>query len=249
MKDVNRELRQLLIEQRERQYYHNTIEGEYRFYAAMQAGDVEKVRLSQSQGYLGELGVLSNNPLRNEQYHFAIGIGLATRFCIQGGMNPEEAYTLSDIYIQRADKLTSIEQIQALKDEAQLDFTARMRALQKRRIQSKPILLATECIEKHLTDEINVQKAAKALSLHPDYLSRTFRKTMGITMTDYIKKRRVEVSCHMLLESTVSCTQIASFLGFSSCSHYIESFKKFYTVTPQEYRLQNRFHAELEHPI
>lgn len=248
MNDVNKELRQLLIEQRERQYYHNTIEGEYRFYAAMQAGDIEKVRLSQRQGYSGELGVLSDNPLRNEQYHFAIGIGLATRFCIQGGMDPEEAYTLSDIYIQRADKLHSLEQIRTLKNEAQLDFTSRMRTIQKNRIHSKPILLATEYIEKHLTDTLNVQKIAEAVSLHPDYLSRTFHKTMGLTLSDYIKKRRTDVSCHMLLESNISCTQIASFLGFSSCSHYIESFKKFYTVTPNEYRLKNRFQSELEHP-
>lgn len=248
MADTNKELQRLLIQQREQQYYHNTLDSEYQFYAAIQAGDVEKVRTFQHQGYTGELGVLSANHLRNEQYHFVIGIGLATRFCIQGGLDAEEAYTLSDIYIQRADRLQSIEEIRALKDEAHLDFTARMKSLQKRRIHSKPILLATKFIEKHLTEEINVQKVAQAISLHPDYLSRTFRKIMGITMTDYIKKRRIEVSCHMLLESNASCTQISSFLGFASCSHYIESFKKFYAMTPQEYRLKNRFQSELRVP-
>lgn len=248
MADVNNELRRLLIEQRERQYYHNTLDSEYEFYAAMQAGDIDKIRKSQNTGILGELGVLSSNPLRNEQYHFAIGIGLATRFCIQGGMNPEEAYTLSDIYIQRADKLQSVDKIRILKNEAHLDYTYRMKKLQKQRILTKPILLATEYIDMHLTDNINVQKVANALSLHPDYLSRTFKKAMNITMTDYIKKRRVEVSCHMLLESSVSCTQIASFLSFSSCSHYIESFKKFYNETPQEYRMHNRFKSELKLP-
>ncbi len=248
MSETNKELHRLLIQQREQQYYHNTLDSEYQFYAAMQAGDVERVRASQHQGYAGELGVLSDNPLRNEQYHFVIGIGLATRFCIQGGLDAEEAYTLSDIYIQRADRLRSVDEIRILKNEALLDFTFRMKVLQKRRIHSKPILLATEFIEKHLTEEINVQKVAEAILLHPDYLSRTFKKNMGITMTDYIKKRRIEVSCHMLLESNASCTQISSFLGFSSCSHYIESFKKFYTITPQEYRLQNRFQSELKTP-
>lgn len=39
-------------------------------------------------------------------YHFVSSVALISRFCVEGGLGHDTAYTLSDIYIQRADKCT-----------------------------------------------------------------------------------------------------------------------------------------------
>lgn len=42
------------------------------------------------------MGILSKNPLTNLKYHFVITVALVTRYCIDGGMETEQAYRLSD---------------------------------------------------------------------------------------------------------------------------------------------------------
>ncbi len=42
--------------------------------------------------------VLSRNPLNNIKYHFVVTAAMLTRYCINGGLEPEQAYRLSDFY-------------------------------------------------------------------------------------------------------------------------------------------------------
>ena len=103
LKDKKRTIEELLTKQlffqREYSIYHLEYEKEMSFYKAVQKGDVELVKKLMLPLKNEKLGSLSKNSLQNLKYHLVVLISMLTRFAIEGGMNPESAYTLSDIYI------------------------------------------------------------------------------------------------------------------------------------------------------
>lgn len=53
-------------------------------------------------------GILSQNPLTNIKYHFVVTTAMITRYCIDGGLEAEQAYRLSDFYILKMDSCNTI---------------------------------------------------------------------------------------------------------------------------------------------
>lgn len=85
---------------------------EFLFYQAVTNGDTEAVkknceqeRFLDSQG----VGVLSRNMVTNLKYHFVITTAMITRLCKQKGMELEQAFRMSDFYIQRLDDIHSVQ--------------------------------------------------------------------------------------------------------------------------------------------
>ena len=81
--------------------------------------------------HLEGTGVLSRNALTNIKYHFVVTAAMLTRYCIDGGLEPEQAYRLSDFYILKMDTCTTVRQIADLHHEMAKDFTGKM-VLQKK---------------------------------------------------------------------------------------------------------------------
>lgn len=71
-------------------------------------------------------GVLSRNPVTNLKYHFVVTAAMLTRYCIDGWMEAEQAYRLSDFYILKMDSCTSLRQIADLHHTMAKDFTGKM---------------------------------------------------------------------------------------------------------------------------
>ena len=182
------------------------------------------------------MGTLSQNPLRNLTYHFIITVAFLTRYCIEGGMEMEEAFNLSDIYIRSADRCQREQEINVLHRQVIDDFTQRMQMIQKKPRYPKPVLVALDYIYDHLHTKITLQALAEAVHLSPSHLSKLFHREMGLTISDYIRKKRVEAAGNMLKFSDYSCAEIANYLCFSSESHFIQIFKKEMGKTPKQYR-------------
>lgn len=221
---------------REYSFKHSPFEKEFEFYDCVKNGDTEGVKRHMTPLGGSGAGVLSDDPLRNLRYHFIITIALITRFCVEGGMEMESAYTLSDLYISKADKCTSEEGIHSLHREAVLDFTDQMNKIARGDIYSKPIIMAMDYIYDHLHSKISEEDIAEYVSLSPSYLSRLFRREVGVTITAYIAVKRVETAQNMLKYSDFSPLDIGNYLAFSSHSHFISTFKKYTGMTPNEFR-------------
>lgn len=87
---------------------------EYSFYTAVKTGDMETVVANCKEDafiHLEGTGVLSRNTLTNIKYHFVVTAAMLTRYCIDGGLEPEQAYRLSDFYILKMDTCTTVRQI------------------------------------------------------------------------------------------------------------------------------------------
>ena len=236
MPESEKELTHMTFMNREYSFRHSPFESEFAFYDCVKAGDTDGVlRVMTPLGTTGT-GVLSDNALRNLKYHFVITVALVTRFCVEGGMEMETAYTLSDLYIRKADKCTSEEQIHALHREAVLDFTRLMNAQKRESTYSKPVIAAMDYIYDHLHSKISESDIAYAAQLSTPYLSRLFHKEVGVTVSTYIAIKRVETAQNMLKYSDYSPLDIGNYLAFTTGSHFISTFKKYTGMTPGEFR-------------
>ncbi len=228
---------------RENALEHSPLETEMQFYDYVKAGDMEGVKKTFSQLGGEGFGVLSQDSLRNIKYHLIISIAFITRFCVEGGMERETAYNLSDLYIRKVDTSTTAKEIHSLHRKMIEEFTHRMAAVKRTNPYSKPVVQCLEYIYNHLNTKITLSDMSKSIGLSEAYLSRLFHQETGSTLTEYILSKRIETACNMLMYSEYSASDIAEFLAFSSHSHFIDIFKKKMGITPKEYR--NRYYHTL----
>ncbi len=230
-----------LFIKREIGFSHAPFEREIAFYESVCSGSLETVKtLFTPLGGEG-FGKLCENPLQNLKYHLVVSIAMITRFCINSGMSPEEAYSMSDIFIQETDACRSEEEIHDLHYNMTVEFTKRMRQIQSGTKYSRTTLQLLDYISDHLHERIFVEEIAAAVGKSVPYISRLFAKEMGTTLSDYITQKKIETAASMLQFSDYTALEISSFLSFSSQSYFIKQFKKYIGITPKEYR--ERFYS------
>ena len=230
--------------QREREFVRAAYQPEFDFYAAVKSGNVEKVKeLLQKENleFKEGLGELSTNPLQNLKYHFVVTAAMLARHCIEGGMELSDSYSLSDFYIRKADESKKISEIAELHQVMCMDYTKKMRSLRKKRITSMPVAKAIDYIYDHLHMPITLDELADYVGLNSSYFSRLFKKEMGISVSAYIRQKKIETAKNMLVFSEFQVSQIAQILAFPSQSYFAEIFKKETGYTPMDYRRNNLF--------
>ncbi|MBS4202077.1 helix-turn-helix domain-containing protein [Bacillus sp. FJAT-49732] len=184
----------------------------------------------------GRFGTLSKKSvIRSEKNLFIAAITLATRAVLDGGVPSEEAYTVSDMYIQRLEELNDINAILQLRNDAILDFTKRV-SKYKNHIYSKPILVCQRYIQKHLYEDITLGKLSSLVKMNASYLSQLFKKEVGTSLNEYILRSKVEEAEKLLALTDYSITEIYSLLNFYDQSHFSKVFKKYSGMTPKQYR-------------
>lgn len=240
--DMQKALAQIEFENREDNRFHMPYDREVEFYQSVKMGNVEEAMALMRPFDSSGLGILSENRLRNLKYHLIITIAFITRYCIEGGMEMEEAYNRSDIYIQRVDKFQTEEEVAALHRELVEAYAKRMRSIRRKTMYSKPVIVCLEYIYAHLHTKITLDDLAKETKLSATYLSKLFHKEVGIPVSQYMMQKRIEAAEKMLRYTEFSSAEIASSLCFCSESHFISVFKRYVKITPREYREQ-QFHA------
>jgi two-component system, response regulator YesN len=88
----------------------------------------------------------------------------------------------------------------------------------------------------------NLQRDELAAMVHVSsgYLGRIFKKQTGLSITDYIIKKRMVVAKQLLIKTNLSITDISARVGISYSSYFTKIFKEQVGMTPQEYRQQHK---------
>ncbi|MEM1095875.1 MAG: helix-turn-helix domain-containing protein, partial [Bacteroidota bacterium] len=92
----------------------------------------------------------------------------------------------------------------------------------------------------HYKHPIQIKDIGTAVGLHPDYATALFRKTFGMTLSDYLLEHRISHAQRMLTATRTQITTIAYESGFNSISRFNAAFKKACGVTPRQYRKQHQ---------
>ena len=212
---------------------------EFLFYQAVTNGDVEAVRKNcEQERFLDSEGVgtLSRNPVTNLKYHFVITTAMITRLCRQKGMELEQAFRMSDFYIQKLDDIHTVQGIRSLHDEMVLDYAEKMRRLCQSDTTSRHISACREYIYSHIKERITVEDLADTLGVSASYLSRLFKKETGDSVSGYIRRQKIDMAKNLLQYSDYPMFDIANRLSFSSQSHFIQQFREYEGMTPKKYR-------------
>lgn len=236
---TRRELNYRMYVQRMNGFSRMPIHNEFEHYMAVRTGDLETVRRefeSARADFPNNKGQLSDDPVTNIRYHLIVSVAVIARICAEDGMSQDEAYTLSDIYIRRADKCISYEKMLDLFLEMQLDYAEHMRELRKNNVTSIHIRKCIDYIYEHLHEDLSVSKLAEISGLDRTYLSKLFSKETGITIKQFITQAKVNTAENLLKYSEHSYSEIAFALGFSSQSAFTSVFKKVTGLTPKKFR-------------
>lgn len=239
--DINQALCDHFFRNRELEFHYAAFDREISFYESVCSGNIETVKTLFTRLGGEGFGILSKDPLQSLKYHLVISIAMITRFCINGGMPHEDAYSLSDVYIMKTDRCRNKSDIHNLHYEMTIDFTKRMRQIKNGFAYSKPIMQALDYISDHLHSRIFIEELAEYLSLSVPYLSRLFKSELGMPFSQYIIIKKVEAAASMLQFSDYSALDISNYFAFSSHSYFIKVFKKHIGMTPKEYR--NKYYA------
>lgn len=217
---------------------HNVLAIEEALMEIVRKGDTAALRRWLQQVPAVRSGTIAPTQLRQLKNTFIVSVTLASRAAIRGGMREEDAFTLSDGYIQRVELLSEHNKIMNLQYNMILEFTEQV---EKLHLGHHPTKLATDVanyVRHHLSEPISTEKMAEEFYLSRPYLSAKFRQETGETLTDFILREKTEEAKRLLRYSDKSASAIGSYLGFSSHGHFIRVFKKYAGMTPNEYRVK-----------
>ena len=202
-------------------------------------GDLEGLQKSFQETYVGEVGLLSQNPVRQARNISIVLVTLSTRSAIEGSLPSEIAYSLSDAFIQRVEELNQPTDIYSAARAMEVQL-AKMVQQQtddcKQRRQSSLTIRCKKEILPRLHQKITVKELAQVLQVTPDYLSHVFAIEEGMPLLDYIAREKVRYAQWRLTFTQESYQSIAYAYGFSDQSHFGKVFKKWTGMTPRQYR-------------
>jgi two-component system response regulator YesN len=96
-----------------------------------------------------------------------------------------------------------------------------------------------EYVHAHLEYDVSLQSLADHVFLHPAYLSKIFKLETSEGISDYIYRLRMEKASHLLNETNEKIHEISKKSGYPNPSHFSRVFKKYFNMTPDEYRSKN----------
>ena len=94
-------------------------------------------------------------------------------------------------------------------------------------------------INKKATYQISRWQLAEFVNISEDYLTRIFKKDMGLSPWDYLNRYRVQLATEMLTQTGSTINEVASATGFQDQAYFCRVFKKIKGVSPGQVRNRN----------
>ncbi len=91
-------------------------------------------------------------------------------------------------------------------------------------------------VENNFSGECSLSKLSDITGYNYSYLSRHFKKTIGISFTTYVNHYRLSHACYLMENTENSILQCAYDSGFESLRNFNRSFKENFKITPMQYR-------------
>jgi len=216
---------------------HRVYKSEKAMLEMVKLGDLNyKDALNASMMISDGVGVQTKNPVRDASVSAVVFCSIVCRAAIEGGLSPEEAYSLGDAYIQSALDAKTVDAVSTVCISMYDDFIRRVHRIRENPKYSEPIQRCCNYIEMNIDRNIRAQELAEMVGYSVTYFTRRFREETGFGISDYVKFARIERAKVLLKSTEDSIQDISDQLGFSTRSYFGQCFHQVTGMTPKEYR-------------
>lgn len=153
----------------------------------------------------------------------------------QSTVHPYHIENLSNSFIVKIETLNSISALRQLSKELihKYSLLVKNHSMKGYSILVQKVLMR---IDSDLTADLSLRTQAELLKINSSYLSTLFRKEVGVTLTDYVNKKRTEHAIFLLNTTTMQIQTIAQHCGIPDVNYFTKTFKKHVGMTPKGYR-------------
>lgn len=199
-------------------------------------GDIVLAQKEFAKNFISHSEIIrTKDSLRNIKNLLLIANTLFRRSAYLGGVHPIYLDELSGKWAIKIEQTVSLESLNNL----HLQMINSYCLLTKEYSLSKysPVVKqALMFINLNISSNITVKRVAHEVGLSPDYLTRLFKKELGVNIITYINRKRIYTSLELLKNTNLSIEEIGDLIGLSNTSYFYTLFKREIGVSPNQYR-------------
>lgn len=210
------------------------IKDERKLLAAIRDGDKSRAQEMLNK-LLGEIYFYSDFKIELIKARMIELVTLLSREAISSGANISNMFKNNTNYIREIEKAESIDEISTWLTGIMHNFVHIVFDYSGVK-HSDIVYKVSSYIKENFKQKLTLDEISKEVGMSSAYLSSIFKKEMGISISNYINKTRVEYSKRMLKNTSMTLSFIAGECCFETPSYFTKVFKDFVGVTPRQYR-------------
>lgn len=157
----------------------------------------------------------------------------------EGGAPAAGLHTITEAYRSRIRHSNQADEIQNLVYQYIREICAIVRRNQTMPY-SQVICQTIEYISRNLNSSLSLDSIADEIGISPAWLSTRFHNETGHTLTNYIMRERMRTASDYLAFTSIPVQEVSTSVGILDNNYFTKVFKKFYHMTPTEYRMQHK---------
>lgn len=225
-----------IYQKKEEYLYNNSYEIESVVMNLIRTGNPDgfnELKLNDSQYHAGTTGPTA---LRNLKNNIIITTTLSTRAAIDGGLDHDTAYQLSDRLIQMAEQMQNVDSLYELLSKIGYTFAQKVYEAKLPTSSDDRMQKAIRFIQQNTNQHVTVDDVADYVGFSRSYFSTYFKREMGFSIGEFILRCKLEEARKLLQYTDKPISVISNYLCFCSQSHFQTTFKKQFGMTPMRYR-------------
>lgn len=202
---------------------------------AVAAGQTNKAEMLLIQLTSRKMEQRLADPLRDQKNYTIILNTLLRKAAEQGDVHPLHIDSISSRFARKIELCATIKALESLRKEMvhRYCLLVQNHSLKGYSLLVREVLIR---IDTDLTADLSLYAQAKLLNVNSSYLSTLFKKETGITLTEYVNKKRIKYAVFLLNTTGLQIQMIAQHCGIPDVNYFIKTFKKYIGKTPKEYR-------------
>ncbi len=182
-------------------------------------------------------GYMAQDGLRQARNTGICTAAVAARAAIRGGLDPQDAFLASDLYIQKLELTNNPAAIERLIQEMMIDYAQQVERLRGPGAgPDRFFRLCARYVSQNIFTTIRAERMARDLGYTRAYLCTRFKREAGISLTRYVQQEKVAEAKRLLRFTDQELGEISALLDFSPQSHFQTVFKQVTGETPMAYR-------------